>query len=47
MANKKKTLSVDVSSVKVRGSWNGIKPYTRVQTPKTVYSRKGRRRDQI
>lgn len=24
---------------------NGIKPYTRVQTPKTVYSRKGRRKE--
>lgn len=33
-------------SPKTRSGWNGVKPYTRVQTPKTVYSRKGRRKEE-
>ena len=37
---------VNVSEVKTRSGWNGVKPYTRVQTPKTVYSRKGRRKEE-
>lgn len=44
---KKQTVVVDVSEVKTRSGWNGIKPYTRVQTPKTVYTRKGRRKEEI
>lgn len=30
-------------NVKTRSGWNGIKPYTRIHTPKVVYTRKGRR----
>ena len=44
---KKQMIVVNVSEVKTRSGWNGIKPYTRVQTPKTVYSRKGRRKEEI
>lgn len=43
---KKQMIVVNVSEVKTRSGWNGIKPYTRVQTPKTVYSRKGRRKEE-
>lgn len=43
--NKKQVVVVNVSEVKTRSGWNGIKSYTRVQTPKTVYSRKGRRKE--
>ena len=43
--NKKQTGVVNVSDVNTRSGWNGVKPYTRVQTPKTVYNRKGRRKE--
>lgn len=41
---KKQSMSVDVSNVKTRNTWNGIKPYSRIQTPKTVYRRQGKGR---
>ena len=41
--NKKESITVNVESVKTRSGWNGIKPYTRIHTPKVVYTRKGRR----
>lgn len=43
---KKQMIVVNVSEVKTRSGWNGVKPYTRVQTPKMVYSRKGRRKEE-
>ena len=36
---KKQMIVVNVSEVKTRSGWNGVKPYTRVQTPKTVSHR--------
>ena len=41
--NKKESITVNVENVKTRSGWNGIKPYTRIHTPKVVYTRKGRR----
>lgn len=43
--NKKQVVVVNVSEVKTRSGWNGIKPYTRVQTPKlyTAVRAAGRR----
>lgn len=41
--NKKENIIVNVESVKTRSGWNGVKPYTRIHTPKVVYTRKGRR----
>lgn len=40
--NKKENIIVNVE-VKTRSGWNGVKPYTRIHTPKVVYTRKGRR----
>lgn len=39
--NKKENIIVNVA--KTRSGWNGVKPYTRIHTPKVVYTRKGRR----
>lgn len=41
--NKKENIIVNVENVKTRSGWNGVKPYTRIHTPKVVYTRKGRR----
>ena len=35
--NKKKNIIVNVENVKTRSGWNGVKPYTRIHTPKVVY----------
>mgnify|MGYP000025491654 CR=1 FL=1 len=43
---KKQMIVVNVREVTTRSGWNGVIPYTRVQTPKTVYSRKGRRKEE-
>ena len=44
---KKQMIVVNVSEGKKPAlAGNGVKPYTRVQTPKTVYSRKGRRKEE-
>ena len=40
--NKKENIIVNVENV-TRSGWNGVKPYTRLHTPKVVYTRKGRR----
>ncbi len=39
--NKKENIIVNVENA--RSGWNGVKPYTRIHTPKVVYTRKGRR----
>lgn len=36
--NKKQVVVVNVSEVKTRSGWNGIKPYTRVQTPRKLFT---------
>ena len=41
--NKKVVVSVDVSNVRTRNTWS-VKPYTRVEKPKTVYKRQGKGR---
>lgn len=38
--NKKENIIVNVEN---GSGWNGVKPYTRIHTPKVVYTRKGRR----
>lgn len=40
---KKQTLQVDVSQVKTRTQWS-VKPYTRVEKPKTAFQRSGKGR---
>lgn len=37
---KKTKLIVDCSAIKHRNAWSGVKPYTRIEVPKTVYNRK-------
>lgn len=36
--NKKENIIVNVENVKTRSGWNGVKPYTRIHTPKVVYT---------
>lgn len=44
MANKKKqSIKVDVSNVKTRTAWQ-VKPYTRIEKPKTAFRRAGKGR---
>lgn len=38
--NKKENIIVNVENVKTRSGWNGVKPYTRIHTPKVVYAKK-------
>lgn len=33
--NKKENIIVNVENVKTRSGWNGVKPYTRIHTPKS------------
>lgn len=40
---KKQTLHVDVSQFKARTKWS-VKPYTRVEKPKTAFKRSGKGR---
>ena len=35
--NSKTVVSVDVSNVRTRNTWGSVKPYTRVEMPKTAY----------
>lgn len=42
---KKETISVQVGSIGHRNTWNGVKPYTRIQTSKKTYTRKGRQHE--
>ena len=37
--NSKTVVSVDVSNVRTRNTWGSVKPYTRVEMPKTAYKR--------
>ena len=34
--NSKTVVSVDVSNVRTRNTWGSVKPYTRVEMPKTA-----------
>lgn len=45
LKKKQKSFTVKVKDIKTRGTWGGVKPYTRVETPKNVYRRKGRRKE--
>lgn len=40
--NSKTVVSVDVSNVRTRNTWGSVKPYTRVEMPKTAYKRQGK-----
>lgn len=42
--NSKTVVSVDVSNVRTRNTWGSVKPYTRVEMPKTSYKRQGKGR---
>lgn len=42
-AGKKQTMQVDVSKTKTRNQWS-VKPFTRIEKPKTAYSRLGKGR---
>ena len=42
--NSKTVVSVDVSNVRTRNTWGSVKPYTRVEMPKTAYKRQGKGR---
>lgn len=40
-SRKKQTIRVDVSEIKTRNQWS-VKPFTRIEKPKTAYSRLGK-----
>ena len=42
--NSKTVVSVDVSNVRTRNTWGSVKPYTRVEMPKTAHKRQGKGR---
>ena len=42
-AGKKQAIQVDVSEIKTRNQWS-VKPFTRIEKPKTAYSRAGKGR---
>lgn len=42
-SRKKQTIRVDVSEIKTRNQWP-VKPFTRIEKPKTAYSRLGKER---
>lgn len=42
--NVSQTLSVDVSGVRTRTTWGGVRPYTRIERSKKEYRREGKGR---